>query len=217
MGIAGNSLAMSLWTLSLGAAVAYPLWPMRWPGTRALCKTVAVGALAALAAAGAFWGLALALGLSALGDFALTRTGERAFMAGMAAFGLAHLVYIALFAGLGAGIAHLTIGQAVFAVGLAGSAIWLGRLYARDAGALRLPLLVYIAIIASMGLMALLLPDQPLHQLVLLGAVLFICSDALLGQEVFLRRIWPGQAPLLWALYYAAQVCLFAGIATIAG
>ncbi|MDJ0821039.1 MAG: lysoplasmalogenase [Paracoccaceae bacterium] len=214
---ADNTLPLTLWGISLLAALAYPLWPMRWPGTRALIKTSAVGALALLASLGPYWGLALALGLSAVGDFALTRPGERAFLIGMAAFGLAHLAYIFVFVGLGAGLAYLQLWEMALGLALIGAALWLGRTYARQAGALRWPLYGYVTVIALMGITALMLPGQELHHLVLFGSLLFICSDALLGKEVFLRQIWRGQAPLLWALYYFAQVCLFAGVATILG
>ena len=57
---------------------------------RSVVKTGAVALLAISALPVPL--LALALGLSALGDLALSRDGDRAFLAGVAAFALAHTV-----------------------------------------------------------------------------------------------------------------------------
>lgn len=80
------------------AALLYlPRTGSRPSWTRSLHKALAL-AFFALAAwlAGAPALLVVALGLSVIGDFTLSRPGARAFLAGMLAFTLVHVAYIAL-------------------------------------------------------------------------------------------------------------------------
>ena len=63
---------------------------------RSALKTGAVFILALMAALKMPL-LAVALGLCALGDLALSRPGERAFLAGVASFAAGHLAYVWLF------------------------------------------------------------------------------------------------------------------------
>jgi len=202
-------------------ALAYLPLVARNPGLlRSVVKTGSVLLLAgaaALAQAPAL--LILALALCALGDWCLSRPGERAFMAGVGAFAAGHLAYIVLFLTReAADPAQLTTGWRVAALagfGLLGAAM-AARLAPR-AGALRLPVLVYIPIILGMGACALALPPEGALALALPAALAFIVSDVILAWEVFLFR--PGHRLLtltpyaVWPLYWGAQAGFLAAFA----
>lgn len=196
---------------SVMAASSYPA--IRSDGLgRAVVKASAVAALAGISAVhGPGW-LTFALALSAFGDFALNRPGERWFLVGMAAFGAAHLGFMALFLSLGAfGEASWIWLRVGLGLVLASVALMLGRRYAAQAGALRVPVMVYVGLIACMGFAALALPLSIASLILLAGALLFILSDALIGQQRFLERVWRGQDLAIWVSYYAAQVLLSLG------
>jgi uncharacterized membrane protein YhhN len=157
--------------------------------------------------------LAGALALSALGDAFLSRDGEKAFLGGLASFLVAHLLYVALFAHSGGGLGVLLTSPRLF-IGIViaiFAILMLVVLWPRVEATLRLPIAVYVAAILAMGLAALTLPDWR----IILGAMLFIASDALLATEKFLlgarstQRFWMRHA--VWALYYAAQALIALG------
>jgi uncharacterized membrane protein YhhN len=162
--------------------------------------------------------LAGALALSALGDAFLSREGKKAFLGGLASFLVAHLLYVALFAHSGGGLGvlltspRILIGVIIVIFAL----MMLAVLWPRVEATLRLPIAVYVAAILAMGLAALTLPDWR----IVLGALLFIASDALLATEKFLlgagstQRFWMRHA--VWALYYAAQALIALGFLTVA-
>lgn len=187
------------------------LFMLRQPSSlkRTIAKTVAVGALAALALyAGGPLLLVLALILSALGDAFLAHEGDAAFLGGLASFLAAHVAYAVLFLTIGPGFADAPA-PGLLAVVLFG--LGMGTLMARKAGPLALPVVAYVLAITVMGL-----GGVTLGGLVLLGAVLFMASDAILGSEKFLMR---GSSPLrrltgpaVWVLYYAGQVLITLGL-----
>lgn len=216
---------MTVLTLAaLVLALAYLPLVARDPGLlRSAVKTASVlllAAAAALAQAPAL--LILALALCALGDWFLSRRGERAFMAGVGAFAAGHLAYIALF--LSREMAdpnQLTSGWRLAALagfGLLGAAM--AARIAPRAGALRLPVLLYIPIILGMGACALTLPPEGRLALALPAALSFIASDLILALEVFLFR--PGHPMLrltpyaVWPLYWGAQAGFLAAFAAAA-
>ncbi len=198
-----------LFGLGVFIAVLYLPWVPRPPGwRRSLRKTlpVALFALAAVAD-GAPVMLCAALALSALGDLALSRPGQRAFLAGMIAFALAHLAYIALMIGAGAALPPPLPALALILAALS-TEIWL----APRTGALRWPVRAYVAVIAAMGLMALGLPGG--YAPARAAALLFMLSDALLALETFVigsgkgaradgLKAWLSRA--VWITYIAAQ------------
>ncbi len=204
------SLTLLLVT-SVGAAAVYGLGYLHAPPSarRSLFKTLPVAVLAC--AVPAFGGpvlLAIALGLSALGDLALSRAGQRAFIAGLAAFLLAHVAYMLLFwptGGVG-GILPWQGAALVFVVVTAGGALaWLWP----GLGALRGAVTVYVVAIAMMAVAAILRTGTwPL----LAGAALFMLSDLVLGAETFRlpasARRWT--APAIWVSYYLAQALIAA-------
>lgn len=182
----------------------------RW--ARSIRKTLPVG-LFAIAAfmEGAPVLLVAALGLSALGDFALSRDGTKAFLIGMISFAAAHIAYIAVMLALGAGL-DLSLWpfmglMLVFGV----STEWWLRPHT---GALKWPVRAYVGIILAMGLVALGLPEA--RNVALWGAMLFVVSDMILSIETFVlasddpRRKWASK--LVWISYICAQIGLFWGL-----
>ena len=189
---------------------------------RTLVKTASIGVLAGLAA---FTGgpilLVAALTLSALGDAFLAHDGDGPFMAGLGSFLAAHVAYVALFAGLGdslgGGFSALPVWPAVAMVAFA---LAVGAALVRRAGALAVPVAVYVCAILSMGLAALTLPLQGWGALVLAGALAFMASDSLLGTEKFLLGAASGlrrfTTPAVWCLYWAGQAAIFLGVIRLA-
>ena len=206
-----------LWGLAGALAFWYLIAFAGQPPSRdkSLSKTGSVAALAFLAFLSATPVLlVVALALSALGDYALSRDGDRAFLGGMAAFFAGHVAYIALFLGHGADLDILSdrllaTGALVLAtLGVLGW-LWPGL------GSFRLPVAGYVAAILVMGLAALSLPMTGGAPLILGGAMAFMASDTILAAEKF--RLAPGTpsaraAPtLVWVLYWAAQALILSG------
>lgn len=176
---------------------------------RTVAKTVAVGALAVLAFhAGGPLLLVLALALSAAGDAFLAHEGDPAFLGGLGSFLLAHIAYAVLLLSSGPGLSAAPV-PGVLAVVV--FALVMGTLMVRNAGPLALPVAAYVLAIAVMGL-----GGVTLGGMVLLGAALFMASDAILGSEKFLisesnpaRRL---TGPAVWVLYYAGQALITLGL-----
>lgn len=208
-----TATANGLLLLSLAAAFVYGLSEGREPSwRRSLAKTAAVGLLAVLSLIedGPLL-LTVALALGAVGDAALAQRGERAFLAGLAAFLLAHLAYVALFAMRWQGWEivlrepwRMGLGLAL----LAACGFMAARLMPAVGAALRRPVAAYMAAILSMGLAALLAPGWGLAA----GAALFVVSDALLAMRKFLLPAEAAADPRLgwvvWASYYLAQALI---------
>lgn len=202
----------ALTAASLICGLAYPLLPLGWVTVRSIVKTAAIAALAALAAVNGAWVLALALTFSAIGDFALSRPGDRAFLLGMIAFGAAHLVYVALFIGLGDLALAITFPRILAALGLLALAVTMARRLSRGAGAFAGPLRGYIGVIAAMGLAALSVPTHSGGALILLGAGLFMASDLLIGHERFAGLRFKGLGLAIWGFYYIGQALILVGV-----
>ncbi len=151
--------------------------------------------------------LIAALAASLAGDVFLMFEGF--FIPGLVSFLLAHLAYIVLlrqdapwFPNRRALMATLGVGAAMYAF------LWFGGLPA----ALRLPVGVYVGVIALMAAQALgraSLLHSPAARMVAAGASLFMLSDSLLATNKF---VLPLPLSQLWVLgsYYAAQM-LFVG------
>jgi uncharacterized membrane protein YhhN len=205
-----------LFPISALCALAYLPMASRPQGNlRSLIKTCAVVGLALAAALTGATELALALGLCSLGDLLLSRDGDGAFAAGVAAFAAGHVAYILLFLGL-PGSTPVRLVQVPAAWGvlvILGLGVSMARLLAPRAGALRLPVLIYIPIILGMGLAALTLPFNGPFAWVQSAALAFILSDLILAVEKFLlpaghrtRRV---NSFLIWGLYWGAQAGFF--------
>lgn len=182
-----------------------------WPKT--IVKTGAVLALAlgaVLAQAPAL--LFLALLLCALGDYLLSRPSERAFMAGVGAFAAGHFAYVALFLShpMAQNEALLDMPQTGLIAGLVLFGLGMALLLWPRTGAMRIPVLLYIPIILSMGVAVLALPAAGPLRLALPAALLFILSDFTLALEKFvlpaghhLHRVLPF---IVWPTYWGAQL-----------
>lgn len=210
-------MSILLGLVSLLASLAYGVYFCRQPPSplKTLVKTVAVGCLALLAfVLGGPLLLVLALGLSALGDYFISRAGDNSFLAGMAAFLLAHLAYIGLFLSYGAVDRIVDRWQwALLLSLLAAGLLWL---IWRGLGRFRGPVIIYTLVIACMGLSAFGLPATGGPLFMLTGACLFILSDAVLAVEKFASP-QQGRAALahaVWSFYWLAQVMILLGVLT---
>lgn len=199
-------VAEFLLAISASLALAFLLnWCWRGPSwVKSAIKTGSVAGLAGVAALLGLPGwLVLALVLGAAGDYFLSRPGERAFLAGLVSFALAHLAYVALMAGL----ARLADLPWALAGGLVLFGIGMALLLWPRTGAMRAPVMIYVVIICLMGALALAQPEA--HRGWTLAAGLFILSDAVLSLELFVlrdghpaRRVTP---LVIWATYWLAQ------------
>lgn len=149
----------------------------------------------ALITAGLLWSLA--------GDVFLMLPGDR-FIAGLASFLVAHLLYIAAFARDGGNRGDLR-SAAVYLFGGAMLALLWPTL-----GALRLPVTVYVAVIATMAWQALARAQRrqtPDARLAAIGAVFFLLSDSALAWGRF-RGALPASALIVLGSYWLAQWCI---------
>lgn len=196
--------------IGLGLSLAYLGWFAARPEASWAATALKTGAVLALVAAG-LWGAApgvivLGLLLGAVGDFALSRPGERWFLAGMAAFGLGHLAYAV---GFYAGSWPEPL-WAVLALGLlvASTELWLRP----RTGALMWPVRGYVAVIAVMALAALTRTPGPM----LAGVVLFAASDLLLAIERFVLAPGPGWLRrAVWIAYWSGQALILLGSSSL--
>lgn len=181
---------------------------------------VAVGALAFASAHGSTdpgrvqLGHAIVTGLvlGAIGDACLLAAGKRWFLAGLVAFLLGHLAYVAGIAWIEPAERWYADAGWLAALPAAAGIAALARLWPR-LGSLRIPVIAYVATISVMVIAAVAaargeaLPDPGRCRLVA-GACAFFGSDLAVARDRFVR---PGFANKLWGLpaYYAGQL-LFA-------
>lgn len=167
---------------------------------RSLVKTTApLALLAAALTLGQTPALILiGLGLGAVGDLALSRRGEPAFLTGMATFAAGHLCYGAAFARHAQvpGRAE-TLALAALTALLLSTEVWLAP---RTAG-LRWPVRAYTLVIGLMAASTILLAPAPFLPTIHLGAALFVLSDLLLGLALFLATTPQARKALSLALW----------------
>jgi uncharacterized membrane protein YhhN len=197
------------WIAAICAVGYLPLTARPTGALRSVVKTAAVAVLAVSAGlADAPVMLVAALAFCALGDWLLSRDGDGAFMAGVAAFAAGHVAYILLF--LLQPLADTARISQSPQIGIVGVFIVFGGIMAGllspRAGALRGAVLAYIPIILGMGIAVLVLPGPGWA---LLAAIAFIASDMVLASEKFLlpQGHWAMRfAPyVVWPLYWGAQ------------
>jgi len=134
---------------------------------------------------------------------------EVRFVAGVVAFLLGQLLYVAIFWRRRRPVEEIGGGARIGAgvVALVG-ALFLGMLAPRLAGALAIVVPVYAVSLLAMATTALWSGrGQPW---VGLGGLLFVASDALLAMELFLGGMTPGRL-LVWPLYATAQLLIVLG------
>jgi uncharacterized membrane protein YhhN len=208
------------WIVWLVALVGAGHLTAYYAGRRAIAGTLKALPILALAAvvsttgSGTRYADLLAGGLiaSAVGDVCLVWP-ER-FTWGLASFLVAHCLYLAAFAS-GAAMGGVA-GPWLVGIGLVAAAL-VARLWPHLDG-VRVPVLVYVTVIALMAWTAARraaapATPAPSGTLALVGALLFMCSDAVLALDRFARRFGASHA-LVMITYYAAQT-LIAASATV--
>ena len=152
----------------------------------------------------------IGLGLSLCGDVALMWP-DRGFLPGLVSFLLAHLAYLRAFTSDGLRLAERPLPFVLYGV-LAALILW--QLWPGVLPGLRLPVLAYVACLASMaaqaavvGLRSRRTPRQRGGLWLAVGGALFLCSDALLATNRFAA---PLPLSSLWILlsYWLAQWCI---------
>jgi len=146
----------------------------------------------------------LGLCLSWFGDVFLINSSQIAFLAGLVAFLLAHVAYIAAFIARGINIRWaLSAALPVAAIAVVAS-IWLSP---HVAPYLLIPVRVYTAVISFMVIGAIGTRGRGAPALILVGALLFFTSDLSVAA---LRLVQSDFPTYVWGLpfYYAGQVCL---------
>lgn len=180
-------------------------------GLLAVTKALSVVLLAAYAGFSRAPLLALALLASAGGDFALAMSPpERE--AGIAFFAAAHIIYGVIFA-----LAIIQRGWRPSGLAVAGGLVVFGAVMLTwlmpGMGELAAPASIYLGIILAMAILAGFVKGP---RLILIGALVFIASDAIIAARWFGGTLqpdgfdWP--AAMIWILYYGAQVALALGI-----
>lgn len=202
---------MYLPLLAALVAVAYLLTQSRrsFPG-RPVLKAAPILLLAlwvGQAAPATSWRMwvVVALILSAAGDIALALPGDRLFITGLLFFLLAHLAYVGGFITAGTAVTGLTygLGPIILLIGvILGLRLW------PNLGAMRIPVVAYMLIIVAMALSATL--RQPTQPLLVVGALVFMFSDATIALDRFDRPV-PARDWIVMISYYAAQFLLAAG------
>lgn len=150
------------------------------------------------------WSLLCALSLSAIGDIALIGKSRRAVAAGLGAFFLAHLGFIAVF--VLSGVSWIGVGVAAIAIAQTINPVW--RWLSPHIGALRYPVTAYVGVILVMVAMAGgALAHEPSWPRVgwLTAALTFMASDLFVARQRFVFKD-PINRRIGLPLYYAAQL-----------
>ncbi len=176
------------------------------PATLVALLVAAVALDAAGSTPGRWLLVALVFGL--LGDVALLGDSLGRFRAGVAAFLVGHLAYLACFATLG--LPRPGWSWAVLVVLLASLVATrdvLPATHRLDGPALSVPVAVYTAAIAAMLVAAWFTGEW----LVALGATVFVASDATLSVDRFVRPI-PRADLFVMVTYHVGQALIVAGV-----
>ncbi len=159
--------------------------------------------------------LAIGLVFAWFGDLLLSGDGDLFFMAGIGAFLVMQVCYIAAFTRVpGPGLVRAwKIAALPYVV------VWIGvnALVSAGVGDLRIPVLVYSAVLVLMSLAALDLVirvPQRLGWRIAIGALLFVVSDALIALTAFgplsESRAW---SVVIMTTYIVAQAMIVTGVA----
>lgn len=147
--------------------------------------------------------------LSCIGDIALMLPFD-AFVPGLVAFLLAHLCYIVAFrAGFRAG-RGLWVAAALLALFAGSNLVGLWPLLP---GALRVPIIAYVVVLALMATLALARAwadgahAESTSRFAAVGAILFVISDCTLAWDRFGSGL-PAASLIILGTYYAAQYCI---------
>lgn len=183
---------------------------------------VFLGVLCAVITQDRLYATVILIGLlfGAIGDICLNlrhlvgSRGKAVFMAGIAAFLIGHLFYLAALIGRAPNMLFWAVPACAVV-----SALMLRFILKRIEvqGAIRIFGIVYLVVVFLMmccaaGLLPL-SPADPAYLLFALGAVLFAASDVLLVLNQFGKRQYPAFRPMNLSLYYLGQLCIALTIA----
>ncbi len=146
----------------------------------------------------------LALALSWLGDVLLLSKRESSFLAGIAAFLLAHVAFAFAFASLPVTLNEILFGLLIMSVVGAGLLYWL---LPKLSGVFRIAVPAYVAAIVIMCGIAIAAGVAGNSKLIPLGALIFAASDVFVARDRFVEHAFANKAVGL-PLYYVAQLCL---------
>ena len=206
---------------SIFASIAYGVYftvkPVSW--LRSLIKTIPVGALCLI---GFLLDtpvlLTLALLFGTIGDFALSRAGDRNFLIGLASFLLGHICLVGLFGQLGSSISGIQTSGIGLVVGVVFSSLALGVFMhiKKHLGPMHLPVAAYVFVSWLLGMLALQAINQENLVFAVIGTLLFIVSDIVLAYDLF---VIPTPSTLrhytsrtLWFLYWSGQAMILYGV-----
>jgi uncharacterized membrane protein YhhN len=195
---------VTIGALTLAPGSPAVVWVAK-PVTTALLALLAATTRAPLSAA---FRLLITLGLlaSLAGDVLLMLPEDR-FTAGLAAFLVAHVAYLAAFASRAPLLRHRSgvVGYAAVAT------VVLALVLPAVGGVLRTAIIAYVIVIALMAAQATSwLLDEPASRaarLAAIGASCFVASDALLALDRFVFIV-PARDLLVLAPYWIAQACI---------
>lgn len=175
---------------------------------RTLAKWIASGSFLALAAlrfeggTTATW-IVVGLVLGAVGDIALLGRSNRAFLVGLIAFLGGHVMYV-IAAATVAPVGTWATWPAIIPVALAAGCLrWLWP----HLGALRVPVIVYVATITLMVVGAIATAYTGHCRYFLVGAILFFASDIAVARDKFVARGFQNKLCGLPA-YFAGQLLI---------
>lgn len=200
--------------ISVSAAIAY-LVVGQWQAfpEHVVAKGLAISALALLAFRSRQPLLGAALALGSLGDILLD-LDPKLFVFGLGSFLLGHLTYVALFLRHRHRPVRWTAARTATASALivytAAFSVWL----APSLGAFAMPVYAYMGAITAMALSTVAAGYS--RPWVVLGAILFLASDSMLGAAKFVGT-FPGRDVLVWATYVLGQYGLALGFLAESG
>jgi len=173
-----------------------------------LASSVFVAAALAHGALSSRYGVLVLAGLalSWLGDVLLISADTRLFRAGIAAFALAHVAYVAAFAARAFEPARAALAAVPVAVAVVLAARWLRPHLPAD---MAVPVNAYMAIISAMVVAA--AGASGADARILAGALLFYVSDLSVARERFVAPS-PWNSLVGLPLYYGAQLVLAATV-----
>jgi uncharacterized membrane protein YhhN len=149
--------------------------------------------------------LALGLLFSLVGDATLALSPETFFVQGVAAFLVAHILYVVTFRPA----MRFSSRSAILAALVLGWCTAAGVLLFPHLGTLRLPVVVYMIVIATMGACAAFATGARLT--LFTGAFAFVISDSTLAADRFVTTFT--LAPyLVMVTYYFGQFCIVEGV-----
>ena len=209
-----NAIGEIMTTLGL-VVLLYGEWKDK-PVARAIGKPFAsLGFLVAAIGFGAFesrYGKIVFAGLllGALGDVFLLGRARQFFIGGLVSFLLGHVAYVIAFWLLGVSAAE----AAVAALVMAGVLFLVGRWVLPHAPEMRIPIGVYMLVIALMCVAAIGAYGAGAPWMIPVGAVMFTASDIAVVRDRFVSRGFVNRA---WGLplYYAAQLLIAWSIAAV--